>query len=125
MSAAQSHIRDSHPSGRESMSIIDRNVSVTMVRDSLAGIPFYALPEGYSIRLFSAGDRRTWVDLVSAAERYFAITDESFDQAFGKFPALLDQRQFFWLTGQIASSAPPQRGWIRTTMASFMDRFTG
>lgn len=79
------------------MNIIDRNVSVTMCRDTLTGIPVYSLPHGYQIRPYLPGDEHEWVRIESDADRFNAISIELFRKEFGNDPALLGERQFYLL----------------------------
>jgi GNAT superfamily N-acetyltransferase len=77
------------------MSIVERNVSVHMIRDSLDDIPNYPLPPGYSTRWHQPGDERLWVDVQSRAEEYLEITHELFVEQFGSNPWPLAERQCF------------------------------
>lgn len=76
-------------------SIVQRNVSLTMVRRSLEGLPRHPLPPGYAIRHYEAGDVSTWVAIQSAAERFNAISPELHRKEFGDDERLIRQRQFF------------------------------
>ncbi len=42
------------------MSILDRNISVTMSRQRLAGTPEFSMPAGYAIREYFPGDEHVW-----------------------------------------------------------------
>ena len=77
------------------MSIVERNISVHMIRDSLDNIPNYSLPPGYSARWYRPGDERLWVDVQSRAERYLEITPELFVEQFGSNAQPLAERQCF------------------------------
>lgn len=77
------------------MSIVERNISVYMIRDSLGDIPDYPLPSGYSTRWHRPGDGRLWVDVQSRAESYLEITPELFVEQFGSDPRPLAERQCF------------------------------
>jgi GNAT superfamily N-acetyltransferase len=82
------------------MSIVERNLSVHMIRDSLDHIPDYPLPPGYSPRWYRPGDEQRWVDVQSRAEEYFEITPELFVEQFGSSTQPLAERQCFLLDAQ-------------------------
>ena len=64
-------------------------ILVIMLRDDLTNIPSHPLPEGFSMRGFGEGDRRTWVQIENAAEPFIKITAETFDKEFGSdLPAM-------------------------------------
>lgn len=77
------------------MSIVERNISVHMIRDSLDDIPNYPLPIDYSARWYRPGDERLWVDVWSRAEEYLEITHELFVEQFGSHAQPLAERQCF------------------------------
>lgn len=77
------------------MNIVERNASLDLVRETLNGIPDHGLPPGYSVRWFEPGDEKLWVEVYSAAERYFEVTPELFAREFGHDAAALPARQFF------------------------------
>ena len=81
----------------DAMSIIDRNVTVTMCRETLTRIPLYPLPPGHQIRAYLPGDEHEWVRIESTADRFNTITIELFRREFGDDPTLLAERQFFLL----------------------------
>ena len=83
----------------QKMNIIARNVTVTMCRDTLAGIPAHALPLGYRIRSYAPGDEHEWVRIESAADQFNAISVELFRTEFGDNPARLAERQLYLLDG--------------------------
>lgn len=94
-----------------SMSIVEKNACVTMVRGDLGNIPVYPVPAGYSIRTYSPGDEHTWVLIQSAAEPYEKITLELFRSEFGDEPTTLAQRQFF-LTDPEAQAIGTATAWF-------------
>jgi len=64
-------------------------IFVVMLRDNLASIPSYPLPEGFSMREYRDGDRQTWVQIERSAEPFINITEETFDREFGSdLPAM-------------------------------------
>ena len=79
------------------MSIVERNVSLTMTRASLAGVPGYLVPAGHAIRPYRPGDEQTWFRIQSAADRHNRITPGSFEREFGDDPDVLGRRLFFLL----------------------------
>jgi GNAT superfamily N-acetyltransferase len=82
------------------MSIVERNISVHMIRDGLDNIPNYPLPPGYSTRWYRPGDERLWVDIQARSDRYNEITLALFVKAFGLDPQPLAERQCFLCNAQ-------------------------
>lgn len=77
------------------MSIVERNVSLTMTRPNLAGVPDYPAPAGHAIRPYGPGDEQAWFRIQSAADRYNRITPDSMREEFGDDPYVLARRLFF------------------------------
>ncbi len=77
------------------MSIVQRNVTIIMVREHMEDIPEYALPPGYSIRWYRPGDEAHWVRIHLEADKYNTITPELFTREFGTDPHLLAERQCY------------------------------
>jgi GNAT superfamily N-acetyltransferase len=77
------------------VSIVEENVDLRMVREDLREIPRHALPAGYAIRPYCAGDEHAWVDIHVAADRYNEITLDLFRREFGDDPDVLEQRLSF------------------------------
>jgi len=64
-------------------------VAVTMIREHLRDLPRWLLPEGFCLRAFRTGDRRTWMDLQRRSEPNITITDRHFDHDLGtNLPAM-------------------------------------
>ena len=99
------------------MDIVERNLSVIMVREHLDGIPQHALPSGFTIRWYRPGDEAHWVAIHRLADRYNVITPERFTREFGRDPERLRQRQCFLLS--------PRGEVIGTATAWFDDDFRG
>jgi GNAT superfamily N-acetyltransferase len=99
------------------MSIVERNISAYMIRDSLDEVPNYSLPTGYSTRWYRPGDERLWVDVQSRAEGYLEITSELFVEQFGSNPRPLAERQCFLCDAQGEA--------IGTATAWFNDDYCG
>ena len=70
-------------------------VEVSMVRETLAGLPVVPLPSGFSLRRYRRGDDRTWTRIQQEAERYHEITPALFHREFGGGEAELSERQIF------------------------------
>lgn len=68
---------------------------VWMIRPTLANLPGWALPEGYRLRTFHAGDEQAWVALHVDADPYFTANDAHFPQQFEENRAALTDRMFF------------------------------
>jgi GNAT superfamily N-acetyltransferase len=68
---------------------------VTMVCESLENIPQHALPPGYRMRLYRPGDRRRWVRIWQASERFVKVTARTFDAAFGADLRAMARRGLF------------------------------
>jgi len=77
------------------MGLLEKNLTVSMIRTDLDDIPQYPLPADFSVRWFQDGDEGLWEHLQSQSERYFAITPELFNDEFGSFSSALGERQFF------------------------------
>jgi GNAT superfamily N-acetyltransferase len=71
------------------------NVSVHMVRDDMADLLQYELPEGYRFRMYRDGDDVTWTELQAAAEPFFEVTPELWVREYGKDLDALPDRMFF------------------------------
>jgi GNAT superfamily N-acetyltransferase len=84
----------------QAANVIERNVSLHMIRGSLDDIFDYPLPPGYSTRWYRPGDERLWVDVQSRAEEYIEITSELFVEQFGSDPRILTERQCFLCDAQ-------------------------
>jgi GNAT superfamily N-acetyltransferase len=66
-----------------------------MIREDLAAIPQYALPAGYRMRRFGAGDRATWVRIEQVSDPDWPITGETFDDEFGRDLPAMAKRGYF------------------------------
>ncbi len=60
------------------------NISLSMIRADLNHIPEYALPDGYSIRLFRPDDPLNWIEIVRSGEHYINIGDDMFEKEFAQ-----------------------------------------
>ena len=101
----------------KTMSIVEQNVSVSMLRDKMAEIPEFDLPEGFCVRWFEGGDIDSWVDLYSLADKYITITPELFIKEFGNDPEVLHNRICFILDSESK--------FIGTAAAWYDDGFQG
>jgi GNAT superfamily N-acetyltransferase len=45
------------------MSVLERHVSVSMIRENLANIPQFRLPSGFTVRWFREGDMALWLQI--------------------------------------------------------------
>jgi len=66
------------------MSIVERNVSVAMVRRDLENVPRHPWPEGYRLRGFQNGDEKIWLELQRSSDLFTDFTGESFQTSFGR-----------------------------------------
>ncbi|TFH14420.1 MAG: GNAT family N-acetyltransferase [Lentisphaerales bacterium] len=99
------------------MSIVEKNISVSLAHEHLADTPEYSTPDGYAIRAYCPGDEHLWLEIESAAERYITITAELFLNEFGDDPRVLAERQLFLID--------PQGKAIGTATAWFDDDYHG
>ncbi|MBI3852120.1 MAG: GNAT family N-acetyltransferase [Verrucomicrobia bacterium] len=99
------------------MSILGKNLPVKMVRAHLDNVPEFALPDGFSLRRYQAGDEAHWLRIHAVADRYNEITQALFRQEFGSDEKLLRERQFYLLD--------PHGEVIGTGAAWFKDGFEG
>ncbi len=74
-----------------------KNVPIKMIRYDMDGIPFYPLPENYSIRAYAPGDENAWVELQKRADKFNKIDLELFHKSFGYDKNILVQRMLFLL----------------------------
>ena len=74
-----------------------KNISIKMVRPDMDGIPFYPLPENYSIRAYAPEDENAWVELQKRTDKFNKIDLELFHREFGYDTDILAQRMFFLL----------------------------
>jgi len=72
-----------------------QGLAVSMVRESLEGVPDFPLPAACAIRGYRPGDERTWTEIQLAAERHLEITPGLFRSEFGADEGLLADRQLF------------------------------
>ena len=63
------------------------NLTVEMVRRSLASLPDRPLPPGFALRPFTDGDEPIWTDLIRASEPFFLVRDDLYASQFGHDPA--------------------------------------
>jgi GNAT superfamily N-acetyltransferase len=68
-----------------------------MVRETLADIPLYLLPSGYTIRWYQPGDEARWTAIQAAADHYNEITPSLFHAQFQAVAAHLEDRQCYLL----------------------------
>ena len=99
------------------MNIVEKNIPITMIRPDMDGIPVYPIPEDYSIRLYRAGDKVSWVELQSYADKFNKIDIELFHKSFGHDENSLSQRMFFLLS--------PDKEIIGTAAAWFDNDYHG
>ncbi|MCI0396864.1 MAG: GNAT family N-acetyltransferase [Chloroflexi bacterium] len=91
--------------------------NVSMVRETLEGLPRYPVPPGYTIRRYRPGDAEQWYRIHLLAEKHFHVTPELFRREFGTDETLLAERQYYLLD--------PEGTPIGTTTAWFRDRPDG
>lgn len=72
-----------------------KNIAVSMIRENLDNIPYYPLPEPYSMHWYRPGDESAWLRIERLAERHFCIADDLFEREFGNKRDLLSERQCF------------------------------
>lgn len=101
--------------------MMTENVPVRMIRDHLNDIPYYDLPEPYTIRPYQPGDETAWLEIQAAADRYNPITPALFEAQFGHDSTALAERQFYLCDGMMRPigtatawfGAGPWRAWGR------------
>lgn len=69
--------------------------SVRMVCDGFEGVPQVALPAGYRFRAYRMGDDAVWMEIQRAAEPFFTIVDELFENEYGSHREALAERMWF------------------------------
>ncbi len=90
------------------MNIVERNVSVNMIRNDLEHIPEHPLPPGISLRWYQPGDEQHWVDIHLLADPYNKIDLALWRREFGGDARILSQRQAFLVqeeTGYVFGTA--------------------
>ncbi|HEY66003.1 MAG TPA: GNAT family N-acetyltransferase [Caldilineae bacterium] len=89
------------------MDIVQRNISLVMIREHLDGIPHYDLPPGYAIRWYEPGDEEHWVAIHLKADLYNTISRERYIREFGQDPQILHERQCFLIapSGEVIGTA--------------------
>lgn len=70
-------------------------LAIRMYRPDLKGLPRHPLPDGFRLRLFRRDDRRTWLDIWQAAERYERITVGVFNRSMGYDMPAMPRRCMF------------------------------
>jgi GNAT superfamily N-acetyltransferase len=93
--------------------IIDQNVPLTMVRNTLDDIPEFPLPARFSLRWFVPGDEQAWVNINASADRYNDISPGLFSQEFGFAREQLPQRMCF-LCAPDVSAVGTAAAWFST-----------
>ena len=66
-----------------------------MARPNLADIPQFPFPPGYTLRAYRPGDAVVWTALHRAAEPFFAVEDDLFEQQYGQQRDVLPARVWF------------------------------
>ena len=61
----------------------NENISVSMIRATLNGLPHFAVPAPYTLRWYELGDEQAWVAIHVAADAYHTFTMATFEQEFG------------------------------------------
>ncbi len=119
-------------------------IPIVMVRDNLDCIPQYALPEGYSIRTFVAGEGEVWAGIGHAAGNFQSYADarERFDKEFSEPADDMESRCFFvvenksnraigtamaWYDADFddGSGQPPARPYGRVHWVAIVPEFQG
>ncbi|MBN1584269.1 MAG: GNAT family N-acetyltransferase [Anaerolineae bacterium] len=80
--------------------IVQRNVSVSMIRDNLEDIPGDTWPMGVSLRWYQPGDEWHWLRIHELADQYNTVTHDLYVREFGLDAAVLSQRQAYLVVGQ-------------------------
>ncbi len=71
------------------------NRKVEMFRDHLEDLPDIVLPEGFSIRPYTAGDEQHWLNIHLVADKFNELGLETFNISFHADCAALKHRQFY------------------------------
>ncbi|MBN2091224.1 GNAT family N-acetyltransferase [candidate division KSB1 bacterium] len=79
------------------MNILDQNLPIEMILNTLTAIPDYDLSENFYFQWYQSGDEKIWLDIHDLAEKFIPnmnlkLYHEQFDH-----PELLNQRQVFML----------------------------
>ena len=74
-------------------------VPIKMVRETWGDLPKYALPEGYSLRRYQAGDDETWTAIQADSDDINAVTLPWFRREFGEDEEVIGERMFFLCDG--------------------------
>jgi len=80
------------------MSVIEKNLPITMSRANLDDVPEFALPGGFSLRWYQPGDEAHWLRIHLTADRHNEITQELFERQFGRDKKRLGVRQCYLLS---------------------------
>ncbi len=70
-------------------------IEVMMVKDAIAALPEYLLPEGYEFRLYRTGDLVNWVRIHREAEPFHHVDLKLFTREFGGDEHLISLRQYY------------------------------
>ena len=73
----------------------DDNMSVTMLRPHMDGIPVVEFPDGFSIRPMRLNEGGLWEDVQRDAEPFFTIEPGLFQNEFGDDPDAIPRRCYF------------------------------
>lgn len=71
------------------------NIPLCMVRENLDNIPQYELPAGFTLRPYQPGDEAAWLSIHLEADKYNAITADTYSEQFGAEVETLAERQFY------------------------------
>ena len=77
------------------MNIVEKNISVNMECKDLGNIPYFPVPDSYTIRWYQPGYEDLWIQIQSVADKYSVITADLFRREFGEDPKALSERQCF------------------------------
>ena len=90
---------------------------ISMIRESLEGIPHFELPPPYTMRWYRPGDEGAWLEIHERADKYTSVTPELFVEQFGSDAETLGRRQCYLCDGD---GTP-----IGTATAWFNDDYRG
>ena len=75
-----------------------KNYSVRMIRENMANIPHFPIPEGFAIRNYRRNEGHIWTRIQKAAEPYIDIDDGLFMREFRRDLLAMEDRSFYLTT---------------------------
>lgn len=100
------------------LDIIQQNLSIDMILETLDGIPDHNLPHDFYFKWYEPGDEKLWLDIHALSEKFIAtINLKLYHEQFNRSAEIIRQRQVFIMNAHHEA--------IGTSTAWFKDDYYG